>query len=164
MGSQEWTHNGLSLWKFGDRSFSRFGSIVRQINRQTHTHANTDADERSTPLLSSAWSPVSIQTQSLALTSSQSWLPLGRSSDNHDWLLANASALIAFSPVSIQTQRTQRNRLRLDGNRAWVTLAWCGRGVELLALNEPRYSALHWLRPFHPTDRSHATKWEEGYL
>jgi len=36
---------------------------------------------------------------------------LGRSSGNHDWLLA-------FSPVSIQTQRTQRKRLRLDGNRA----------------------------------------------
>ena len=25
---------------------------------------------------------------------------------------------LAFSPVSIQTQRTQRKRLRLDGNRA----------------------------------------------
>ena len=54
-------------------------------------------------------SPVSIQTQSLALVSSQSWLPLlrpsipigwrlrllreifmlGRSSGNHDWLLAS---------------------------------------------------------------------------
>jgi len=27
---------------------------------------------------------------------------------------------LAFSTVSIQTQRTQRKRLRLDGNRAWV--------------------------------------------
>ena len=31
---------------------------------------------------------------------------------------------LAFSPVSIQTQRTQRKRLRLDGNRAWATLRW----------------------------------------
>jgi len=33
---------------------------------------------------------------------------------------------LAFSPVSIQTQRTQRTqrkRLRLDGNRAWVRAA-----------------------------------------
>jgi len=27
---------------------------------------------------------------------------------------------LAFSPISIQTQRTQRKRLRLDGNRALV--------------------------------------------
>jgi len=32
---------------------------------------------------------------------------------------------LAFSPVSIQTQRTQRKRLRLDGNRA------LGRQIEL---------------------------------
>jgi len=57
-------------------------------------------------------SPVSIQTQSLALESSH-WQAaanrmLGRSSGNRDWLLSNASAF--------QTKRTQRKRLRLDGN------------------------------------------------
>jgi len=63
-------------------------------------------------------SPVSIQTQSLALASSQSWLlllrpsillaaaceqlavnrMLGRSSGNHDWLLANASDSVWMEP------------------------------------------------------------------
>jgi len=33
--------------KFGDRSFSRFGSIVTQRDRQTHTQR--DADEGFTP-------------------------------------------------------------------------------------------------------------------
>ena len=83
-------------------------------------------------------SPVSIQTQSLALrkrkpqetqalalASSQSWLKisrnkrkrqpigmLGRSSGNHDWLLALRFLRFSF------TQLTQRKRLRLNGNRA----------------------------------------------
>jgi len=34
--------------KFGDRSFSRFGSIVRTIHADKETHAQTDADERFT--------------------------------------------------------------------------------------------------------------------
>jgi len=34
-------------------------------------------------------------------------------------MVATATTLaLAFSPVSIQTQRTQRKRLRLDGNLA----------------------------------------------
>jgi len=41
---------------------------------------------------------------------------LSRSSGNHDWLLANASACV-FLRFSF-TQRTQRKRLRLNGNRA----------------------------------------------
>jgi len=77
-------------------------------------------------------SPVSIQTQSLALrkqkpqetpalalASSQSWLPLLRPSIpigwrlcNHDWLLAN----------TMRFSFTQRKRLRLNGNQALV--AW----------------------------------------
>ena len=43
--------------KFGDSSFSRFGSIVRTYRQQTpthtraraHTHTQTDEDERFTP-------------------------------------------------------------------------------------------------------------------
>ena len=44
---------------------------------------------------------------------------LGRSSGNHDWLLANASACVCcgFS-FTQRTQRTQPKRLRLNGNRA----------------------------------------------
>ena len=52
------------------------------------------------------WKPG--KTQALALASSQSWLPLLR-----------PSIPGTFSPVSIQTQRTQRKRLRLDKNQAW---------------------------------------------
>ena len=55
-------------------------------------------------------SPVSIQTQSLALPSNQSWLPLLRPSIPIGWRLR----LLRFS----FTQRTQRKRLRLNGNRA----------------------------------------------
>jgi len=39
---------------------------------------------------------------------------LGRSSANHDWLLANASACVSCG----FSLRTQRKRLRLNGNRA----------------------------------------------
>ena len=38
-----------SYGKFGDCSFSRFGSIM-WTDRQTHTHTQTDADERLTPV------------------------------------------------------------------------------------------------------------------
>ena len=41
---------------------------------------------------------------------------LGRSSGNHDWLLANASACVSCG--FRLRQRTQRKRLRLNGNRA----------------------------------------------
>jgi len=42
---------------------------------------------------------------------------LGRSSGNHDWLLANAIKRLRFLRFSF-TQRTQYKRLRLNGNRA----------------------------------------------
>jgi len=42
---------------------------------------------------------------------------LGRSSGNHNWLLANAIKRLRFLRFSF-TQRTQRKRLRLNGNRA----------------------------------------------
>ena len=63
------------------------------------------------------------ETQALALESSQSWLPLLRPSIPIGWRLRllreNFTRLFhAFSPVPIQTQRTQRKRLRLDGDRA----------------------------------------------
>jgi len=56
-------------------------------------------------------SPVSIQTAlqtAVALASSQSWLPLLRPSIPIGWRLRQFSF----------TQRTQRKRLRLNGNRA----------------------------------------------
>ena len=75
--------------------------------------------------------PVPIQTQSLALRVLRALVNenrkkrkpqpigmLGRSSSNHDWLLANASACV-FCGFSF-TQRTQRRRLRLNVNRASV--------------------------------------------
>ena len=43
---------------------------------------------------------------------------LGRSSGNHDWLLANASACVSCGYSF--TQHTQRKRLRLNGNRTWI--------------------------------------------
>jgi len=46
---------------------------------------------------------------------------LGRSSGNHDWLLANGMRL-RFLRFSF-TQSTQRKRLRLNGNRALVMTA-----------------------------------------
>jgi len=73
-------------------------------------------------------SPVSIQTQSLALRALHYRKPqetqrkrqpirmLGRSSGNHDWLLAKRKRL-RFLRFSF-TQRTRRKRLRLNGNRA----------------------------------------------
>jgi len=76
-------------------------------------------------------SPVSIQTQSLALralrkgkpqetlalalASSQSWLPLLRPSIPVGWRLRLLR--------EIRTQRTQRKRLRLNGNRTLACLA-----------------------------------------
>jgi len=66
------------------------------------------------------WSPVSIQTQSLTLASSQSWLT------EHSYWLALAFVVawkrkrLRFLRFSF-TQRTQRKRLRLNGNRAWVS-------------------------------------------
>jgi len=87
-------------------------------------------------------SPVSIQTQSLALRALRKWKPqetqalalarfsrnkrkrqpigmLGRSSGNHDWLLCQRKRLrfLQFS-FTQRTQHTQRKRLRLNGNRA----------------------------------------------
>jgi len=59
-------------------------------------------------------SSVSIQTQSLALASSQSWLPLLRPSIPIGWRLR-----LRFS----FTQRTQRKRLRLNGNRAYGAMS-----------------------------------------
>ena len=68
-------------------------SCVRRVHCMYCTHA----------MRQSGSSQVSIQTQSLAFESSQSWLPLlrpsillaarmlSRSSGNHDWLLSNAS-------------------------------------------------------------------------
>ena len=41
---------------------------------------------------------------------------LGRTSGNHDWLLANASACVSCG--FRLRKRTQRKRLRLNGNRA----------------------------------------------
>ena len=44
---------------------------------------------------------------------------LGRSSGNHDWLLANASACVSCGfRLRNARKRTQRKRLRLNGNRA----------------------------------------------
>jgi len=92
-------------------------------------------------------SPVSIQTQSLALRALRKRKPqetqalalfsrnkrkrqpigiLGRSSGNHDWLLANASACVRLRFLRFSfTQRTQRKRLRLNGNRASNVLIDC---------------------------------------
>jgi len=42
---------------------------------------------------------------------------LGQSSCNHDWLLANASACVSCG-FRLCSARTQRKRLRLNGNRA----------------------------------------------
>jgi len=47
---------------------------------------------------------------------------LGRSSGNRDWLLANASKRLRFLRFSF-TQRTQRKRLRLNGNRALASFS-----------------------------------------
>ena len=92
-------------------------------------------------------SPVSIQTQALALASSQSWLPLlrpsipigwrlrllrenftqqmqapanrnARSKQWQSWLAACQRKRLCFLRFSF-TQRTQRKRLRLNGNWAW---------------------------------------------
>jgi len=63
------------------------------------------------------------ETQALALGSSRNKRKrqpigmLGRSSGNHDWLLAKRLLFLRFS----FTQRTQRKRLRLNGNRALVS-------------------------------------------
>ena len=59
-------------------------------------------------------SPVSIQTQALVLASSQPWLPLLRPSIPIGWRLRLLREILRFS----FTQRTQRKRLRLNGNRA----------------------------------------------
>jgi len=52
------------------------------------------------------------ETQALALESSQSWLPLLRPSIPTGWRLRLLREI---------TQRTQRKRLRLNGNRALHT-------------------------------------------
>ena len=68
-------------------------------------------------------SPVSIQTQSVALHALRALRldeqPIGCSVEAVATMIGCLPThSLAFSPVSIQTQRTQRNRLRLDGNRA----------------------------------------------
>ena len=141
-----WLMTDYPCGKFGDCSFSSFGSVVR-----TDTHRQTSYVLL--PRLTSAWlmvvtelsvlssdvktvsSPVSIQTQSLALASSQSWLPLLRPSIPIGWRLRllRESKRLRFLRFSF----TQRKALRLNGNRAsvtvwsWVELSavwwWCSR-------------------------------------
>ena len=75
-----------------------------------------------------ALSPVSVQTQSIALASSQSWLPLLRPSIPIGIALAFVAwkrkrlRFLRFS-FTQRTQRTQRKRLRLNGNRALYWLS-----------------------------------------
>ena len=62
------------------------------------------------------------ETQALALASSQSWLPLLRASIPIGWrlrMLRENFKRLRFLRFSF-TQRTQRKRLRLNGNRASV--------------------------------------------
>jgi len=61
--------------------------------------------------------PVSIQTKSLALASSQSWLPLLRQRIPIGWRLLHERKRLRFLRFSFM-QRTKRKRLRLNGNRA----------------------------------------------
>jgi len=57
------------------------------------------------------------ETQALALASSQSWLPLLRPSIPIGWRLRLLRERLRFLRFSF-TQRTQRKRLRLNGNWA----------------------------------------------
>ena len=81
------------------------------------------------PCVFSAISPVFIQTQSLALASSQSWLPLLQPSIPIGWrlrLLRETTQALAFLAVFVYAMHafTQRKRLHLNGNRAlWIILA-----------------------------------------
>ena len=61
----------------------------------------------------------------------------GRSSGNHAWLAACQSKRLRFLRFSF-TQRTQRKRLHLNGNRALVSLCGCR-----LSQYEDR---CHWLK------------------
>jgi len=65
------------------------------------------------------------ETQALALASSQSWLPLLRPSIPIGWRLRLLREMrLRFLRFSF-TQRTQRKRLRLNGNRALLVLEIC---------------------------------------
>jgi len=105
---------------------------------------------------SGALSPVSIQTRSLALralrkrkpqetqaialASSQSWLPLFRPSIPIGWRLRllRETQSLAFLRFSF-TQRTQRKRLRLNGNRAL--------DVDFLRFQETAMTPRQWCIP-----------------
>ena len=124
-------------------------------------------------------SPVSIQTQSLALRALRKRKPQetqalfhatnasashrnARSKQWQPWLAACQRKRLRFLRFSF-TQRTQRKRLRLDGNRAWVSelfsylyARWFYSELffDFMSCCESVIIVLHCLHCFHLSDES----------